>query len=79
MHKDTHCMAEASWFTLSLGKGDLLKRLMMLLLLLVSAGGCGGFGLRGRLLGISLGLRGLLLAQRPGLDLLDLLALRTRP
>ncbi len=71
-------MAEASWFTLSLWKGDLLKRLMMLLLL-VSGGGSGGFGLRGRLLGISFELRALLLGQRPGLDLLDLMALRTRP
>lgn len=33
-------MAEASWFTFSLGQGDLLKRLM-LLLLLISGGGCG--------------------------------------
>jgi len=68
-------MAEASWFTFTLGKGHLLKRLMML----VSEGGCGGFGLRGRLLRISLGLRDLLLGRRPDLDLLDLLALRTRP
>lgn len=69
---------DAYWFTLSLWKGDLLKGLMILVLL-VSGGGCGGFGLRGRLLGISLGIRGLLVGQRPGLDLLDLLALRTRP
>lgn len=55
MHKDTHCMAEATQFTLSLGKGDLLKRLMMLLLL-ISGGRCGGFGLRRRLLGIRFGL-----------------------
>lgn len=54
-----------SCFTLSLGKG----------VLLVFGGGSGGFGVRGRLLGISLGLRD----RRPGLDLLDLLALRTRP
>lgn len=45
-------MAEASCFTFSLGQGDLLKWLM-LLLLLISGGGC---GLRGRLLGINLGL-----------------------
>lgn len=77
MHKDTHCMADASWFTLTLGKGDLLKRLMVLLL--VSRGGCGGFGLRRRLLGISLELRGLLLSHRSGLDLPNLLALRARP
>lgn len=78
LHKDTHCMA--SRFTLSLRKRDLLKRLMMMMmLLLVSGGVCGGFWLGGRLLGIRLGLRGLLLCRRPGLDLFNLLALRTRP
>lgn len=68
-------MAVASWFNLSLRKGNLLERLMML----VPGRGRGGFGLRGRLLRIRLGVRHLLLGRRPGLDVLDLLAQRARP
>lgn len=71
-------MVEGPCFTLSLGQGDLLKRLL-LLLLVVSGGGCGVFGLRGGLLGICLGSRGLILCWGPGLDLPDVLALRTWP
>lgn len=40
--RDTHCMVDTSLFTLSLRQRDLLKRLMMMLLL-VSGGICGGF------------------------------------
>lgn len=47
LHKDAHCMAEASWFALSLRKWDLLKRrmlmMMMMMLQLVFVGVSGGY------------------------------------
>lgn len=50
LHKDAHCMAEASWFALSLRKWDLLKRRMlmmmmrmMMMLQLVFVGVSGGY------------------------------------
>lgn len=35
LHKDSHCMADASWFALSLRKWDLLKRLMLMMTMMM--------------------------------------------
>ena len=35
LHRNTHYIAGACWFTLSLGQGDLLKRLMLLVVVVV--------------------------------------------
>lgn len=73
--RKAHRIANSSW-CLGLRKWDLLQRLMRMRMLLLVPGVGEGFGFRGRLLWSGLGLRELLLRDRPVLPFFNLLALR---